>query len=234
MTIAVCVKNIDFAFMIKKQILLYSEKSNVHADVTVFTCGKELLIDRNKFEIVILDTEINDINSMQIANCIRLSESNSKLIFISDSDELVFQTLKYQPYRFIRKRYYNYELKEALLSLFYDSKVNYEPFTINSSNGIKKILLNEIFFCEIFGHNIEIHTCRENIKTTGTLNFLQDQLEPSGFVRIHKSYLVNLKHILKFNSKEVTMSDFTVLPVSKYRSSDLRKKIMNFNYGEVK
>ncbi|MGN1481005.1 LytR/AlgR family response regulator transcription factor [Porcipelethomonas sp.] len=229
MTIAVCVKNIDFAFMIKQHILFYSEKSSINADVTVFTSGKELLIDRNKFEIVFIDTDIDDINSMQIANCIKLSAKNTKLIFLSDSDELVFQTLKYQPYRFIRKRYFKYELKEALLSLFYDYKINYSSFTVNSSEGIRSVSLNEIFFCEIFGHSIEIHTCNENIKTTGTLNVLQDKLEPSGFVRIHKSYLVNLRHILKFSSKEVTMSDFTVLPVSKYRSSELKNKIMHFN-----
>lgn len=232
MNIAIGNKRINISILIKEKILETSKKLNIPVNISIFTNGTELLIDKNKFDIIFLDTDMNDITGIQIANCIRITNNTTKLIFISDNDELVFQVLKYQPYRFIRKRYLNNELKEAILSFFQSAK-NSNTFICRTGNINIPVNLNEICFFEIFGHNIEVHTVNKKFHITGTLNTLQNQLEPFGFMRIHKSYLVNIKHILNFDSKNITMSNMIVLPFSKYRNAEFKRKIKDYNRKEV-
>lgn len=232
MNIAIGNKEINISILIKEKIMEISQKLSIPVNISIFTNGTELLIEKNKFDIIFLDTDMKDITGIQIASCIRITNSNIKLIFLSDNDELVFQVLKYQPYRFIRKRYLNTELKEAIISFFQSAK-NSNTFICRTGNVSIPVNLNEICFFEIFGHNIEVHTVNRKIHITGTLNTLQNQLEPFGFMRIHKSYLVNIKHILNFDSKNITMSNMIVLPFSKYRNAEFKRKILNFNRKEV-
>lgn len=232
MNIAIGNKRINISILIKEEILEVSKKLNIPVNISIFTNGTELLIDKNKFDIIFLDTDMNNISGIQIANCIRITNNTTKLIFISDNDDLVFQVLKYQPYRFIRKRYLKKELKEAIIS-FFQSTNNSNTFICRTGNINIPVNLNEIFFFEIFGHNIEVHTVNRKIHITGTLNTLQNQLEPFGFMRIHKSYLVNIKHILNFDSKNITMSNMIVLPFSKYRNAEFKRKIKDYNMKGV-
>lgn len=228
MNIAIGVKNFNISLIIREEILKISQKFKIPVNISIFKSGIELLMEKNKFDIIFIDTEINDINSIQISNCIRLTDDKKKLIFISDDDELIFHLLKYQPYRFIRKRYFKNELNEAIISIFKSLQDVNRSFICQNGKTKIPVNLNEIYFFEIFGHNIEVNTINTKLHITGTLNTLQNQLESFGFIRIHKSYLVNLKHIINFGSQKITMSNLAVLPVSKYKSTELKNKLKNY------
>ena len=183
MNIAIGVKNFNISLIIQEEILKISQKFTVPVNISIFTNGIELLIEKNKFDIIFIDTDLNDINSIQISNCIRLTDNIKKLIFISDEDELIFNLLKYQPYRFIRKRYFKSELNEAIISIFKSLQDVNKPFICRNGNIKIPVNLNEIYFFEIFGHHIEVNTINSKLHITGTLNTLQNQLESFGFIK---------------------------------------------------
>lgn len=49
------------------------------------------------------------------------------------------------------------------------------------------------------------------------------------FILCHRSYLVNLKYIAYVRSREVELTNGEVLPVSKYRLEDLKKRLVDYN-----
>ena len=55
---------------------------------------------------------------------------------------------------------------------------------------------------------------------------LEHQLEPKGFLRIHKSYLVNMRHLKKFQCREAVLSNGTVLRVGEKTYADKKKKYL--------
>ena len=81
MNIAIGVKNFNISLIIQEEILKISQKFTVPVNISIFTNGIELLIEKNKFDIIFIDTDLNDINSIQISNCIRLTDNIKKLIF---------------------------------------------------------------------------------------------------------------------------------------------------------
>ena len=65
---------------------------------------------------------------------------------------------------------------------------------------------------------------RQPIKSYGTLLSFENQLTDRGFIRTHKSFLVNLKYIYSIDSKDIILDDKTVIPMSRYKSESVKEK----------
>ena len=75
----------------------------------------------------------------------------------------------------------------------------------------------------MFDHEVIIHRKGCTHELNASLSSLEDQLEKCGFLRIHNSYLVNMRYIGKYRSRECILSDGTVLPASE-RNYSLQKQ----------
>ncbi|MGL5891436.1 MAG: LytR/AlgR family response regulator transcription factor [Bacteroidia bacterium] len=63
---------------------------------------------------------------------------------------------------------------------------------------------------------------------TRTLKEYEDMLEPSGFVRVHHSHLINLEHLKTFMKNDggyAVMTDGSNVPVSVRKKDDLLKAL---------
>ena len=68
---------------------------------------------------------------------------------------------------------------------------------------------------------VTYHTIYEKIITTGVLKKVEETLDPNIFMRIHRSFIVNINKIDSINANEVVISGKT-LPLSrKYKKSVL-------------
>ena len=81
----------------------------------------------------------------------------------------------------------------------------------------------DIIYIESILHDLKFHIQAESnyVFTLArcTLNIWEQENHWNGFVRIHQSYLVNMKYVYAYNSKEVELLDGTVLTISKQRRS---------------
>jgi two-component system LytT family response regulator len=60
-----------------------------------------------------------------------------------------------------------------------------------------------------------------------TLKFYEELLAESGFMRVHKSHLINLEHVVKYlrgKGGEITMSDGSTIPVSPQKKDALLER----------
>ncbi len=65
-----------------------------------------------------------------------------------------------------------------------------------------------------------------NIVTLSTMKSFEKQLPEDKFLRIHKSYIVNLEKIEKFNSKIVQVAG-TQVPLSRHKKNELADALYN-------
>lgn len=92
---------------------------------------------------------------------------------------------------------------------------------VTDSNNIKVSLkVNDIFYFSANSPYINIHHSEKKYLHSETLRSLEEQLDESQFVRIHKSCIVNLNKIRTVQSRQngdhdITLSDNTVLRVSR-------------------
>lgn len=87
---------------------------------------------------------------------------------------------------------------------------------------VVRVRIPDIVFIEGMAEYVRIHTTRQPkpITTFLSMKKLEDQLHESEFMRIHKSYIINLRCIAEINRNRVILEDGTELPIGdSYRDS---------------
>ena len=101
-------------------------------------------------------------------------------------------------------------------------------FPISISSDIINLPLDDVLYMEAQLHNVIAHMINasgdsQEYRFYSTFSDVEKQLAPHGFLRIHKSYLVNMKHLVKFQCKEAVLGDGTVLKVSEKNYAQQKK-----------
>lgn len=202
-------------------------------DVVKFSNGEELLDShrKEKFDILFLDIDMPQISGLLLAEKIRDFDTNVLIIFISCLDNCVYESLRVQPYRFIRKSHID-ELEEAVTASAKYVLTNKVELSFTGENGTFTSVLADIMAFTSIGHRIYLCTKNEKLRINMTLNSLEDKFKDYGFIRIHKSYIVNYRCIDKVSGDSVILEDKSELPISRRRYRFVREEIMRLYKGE--
>ena len=88
-------------------------------EIRKYENGEGLLSDIRKqiFDVLFLDIDMPGMDGMQLAEKIRDGNGHVKIIFVTNKDNLVYKSIKYTPFRYIRKSHMCEELQEAVKEL---------------------------------------------------------------------------------------------------------------------
>ena len=95
----------------------------------------------------------------------------------------------------IKKQEYNLQDKVLQSSI---SKVK-GKITIPQQDGFQVLAVEDILFCKADDNYTELYVGKKKIVVSKTLKYFEDALADFPFARIHKSYLVNINEVVKYN-----------------------------------
>ena len=107
--------------------------------------------------------------------------------------------------------------------------------TFQFNEGTRNIPLERLIYIESRLHKLEFYIMEDRInKYTlySTLNDMEKELEGNDFLRIHQSYLVNMKHIAKVSRYEVLLNNGRKLEIPKARYKYVEETYILYK-GEV-
>ena len=184
-------------------------------------------------DIALLDIDFDgaEYNGMDIARKLRSLRSDTVIIFVTNFIEYAPEGYEVQAFRYILKRDLEADLKVVLpLAL---KQLNQETLPIQVNGEIIKVPLDDILYLEVQQHNVTVVTRRltpdrkpKEYCFYATLSDLEGRLEPLGFLRIHKSYLVNMKHLKKFQCREATLDNGMILRVGEKSYAENKQKFL--------
>ena len=98
-------------------------------------------------------------------------------------------------------------------------------FTVEflTDKGLRSIAISKILFFEFLDRKIKIKTHNNEYFCKDTLRNLMSLVGNFDFYQPHKSFIVNLKHIVSIKNYTVTMNDGSLIPLSQKKSNDFRK-----------
>lgn len=225
--IAIC--DDDRIFLTKLELLInkYFTEQAVEFHTTAFNNGTDLLSEKTEYNAVFLDIDMPNIGGFEIAE--KLS-SDVLIVFVTAHDELVYSSLKFRPFRFIRKGHLENELPEVLTDLNKEIKKNNadKKFMVQTKSGEAVLNIDDIEYIEIYGHQIRIIvTAGDPLECYGSLSMLEKQLTDLDFVRTHKSYLVNCKYIFSIEKNRVILDNKAEIPLSRQKADIVKSKFKN-------
>ncbi len=97
-------------------------------------------------------------------------------------------------------------------------------FYVNIDRRLIKIDLPSIYLVEAKGDYIHIKTEEKNYIVHSTLKKIEEKLPDSLFLKVHRSYIINLKKIIDIEDNSVLIKR-DVIPVSRSNRPELMKRL---------
>lgn len=204
------------------------------ADIQIdkFTFGNDFLNSHKTepFDVVFLDIDMPEISGFDIAEEVNAAEE-ALIVFVTSHDDMVYSSIKFRPFRFIRKTYLENELPETIISVIGEisKRRSGKKYAFQTKSGETYIDLNSVEYIEIYGHNILVHVKdSEPPECHGSLSALETELESYDFVRVHKSFLVNCKYIYSIERNLIVLDNGTEIPLSRYKAEAVKIKYKKY------
>lgn len=203
-----------------------------HIECLPFTNGADLIREyqnNNHFNLIILDMLMEPINGMLTAQSIRKFDDEVPILIVTATMEFAVDGYQVDARRYILKPVdKNNFLKEVknIINRSSDDSKNY--FSFNSDNGLSKISLHSIYYFESNIRTVKICTTKQNHLFTAKISDIEETLKDFEFIRIHKSYIVNLRHVRNIFKDVITMDNGEQLPLSKHKSKEVREKFLSY------
>lgn len=197
--------------------------------IEVFQDGNKMLTHMEKaisnFDIIFLDIDMPVMSGFELAELLRMYNENIIVIFLTSMDHLVYESLRYRPFRFIRKHKMEEELREvleAVISLV--EKNEKRPYFFKTEDGEIKLKISDILYIECLNRKIYIKTYDKKYGILGLqFNKIINEFLDKGFVLIHRSCIVNLKYIYSIEKLVVKMDNDEMLPMSRHKTNDVKR-----------
>mgnify|MGYP002234629130 FL=1 len=108
-----------------------------------------------------------------------------------------------------------------------DYKITWAEFDF--CEGTRKVSLNRILYIESKLHKLEFHVmedCLQKYTLQGTLNEIDDKFAGNDFLRIHQSFLVNMKFIKNISRYRVLLNNGILLDIARARYKYVEEKFI--------
>lgn len=224
--------------------LCNSRNLNFIADASTFVDAVQQ-IKKHKPDLVILNTRLPDNSGFSLYEFFDTPLSFS-VIFISRDSGLALKAIQNQAVDFLLKpldasalmsaidkalgRYKIIEGKEKQeqrKKFFYQNPIG--KIGLPTNDGMSYEYFENILRCEAQGsYTLVFLLDKSKVLITRTLKRFEETLQNKGFIRIHKSHLINLSHVRKYHKSKpqiVEMADGTQLEVSALRRIYLEKEL---------
>lgn len=200
-------------------------------EVDLYLKGKEFIkeFQRKPYDLIYLDIELSDINGVNLARMIHEHKSSAMIIFMTSHMNYIHQSYVVHAFQYLvkplKEPLFSYELKRAIKHYQYMNKA----FAFPTSQGRIVFHLSEVIFLETAYKSYKIHTTRGvYYGSLKAVNNIRKALLEHTFVKIQRSFIINMDHIVKTDNILVYMSDESVLIVSKKRYKEFKKKFYKY------
>lgn len=181
------------------------------------------------YDMIFLDIDMPKMNGFEIAETIELLKRPIAVVFISNLEHLVYDSIKFRPFRFVRKSQCDIDVSSAIDDYLIIQKKNSDVFTIRTNGLNMSIMVSNIVYFESMGHEIYVITADNNRylmsrerKGYISMQQLSLQFENKGFIRIHKSFLVNHRFIYVIKRSEVILKNQESISINPHKVNEIK------------
>lgn len=239
--INICLCDDDNFFLEECSKILYelADKNKILLRIENFNSGEELLFfieeDINKFDIIIMDMLMKKINGIETIKTLRDYGYNGLVIFLTDSKEHAIESYEVEPLTYLLKEKLYSEVfeKNFLKAIGKVEKEKSKRIVISVRQKNIVINLNEIVYIESMRKKLIIHKKDSCEEVYYTLEGVLEKIKEYGFIRCHKSYIVNSRFILSYNKVECQLVNGGVLPIGRKYSDTFSNEYLRCEFERL-
>lgn len=228
----------DLEILSQLQVLLdrYQVERNAEITSAAFQSPLELLAEIEKgmrFDILLLDVLMPGENGIDAAREIRRYDNNVKIIFLTSSSEFAVESYTVGAYFYQLKPIWEESFFRLMDSVIAEcEKSSGMSLILRCKSGITRVELDKLEYCEVLGHSLWLHLVGGTVlESVGRMDHLCEQLaDHPNFLRVHRSFLINMDHVKAIVPKAITMASLAELPVPRGKYAELKDRYLEYAF----
>lgn len=187
--------------------------------IRTFNNGDALILEHSKkpFDIILLDVVMPMLNGIDTAKELRQKDKNVKIVFLTSSAEFAVESYTVKASNYLLKPIEPAKLFVCLGELFSEIKSIAKCLTVKGLDATYRIPLCNIEYIESQSKHIVFYTTdNKTVKSLDPLYAYENTLLiDDGFLKCHRSYIVNIHHIDSYSHSEAVMRSGCRIPISR-------------------
>lgn len=199
----------------------------VEAKITCFSSAEAFLFHYEadkSCDILLLDVEMGDMDGVTLAKKIRQGNKEVQIIFVTGYMDYILDGYEVEALHYLLKPISAGNLFPVLDRAIKRLENNAKVSLVKHHDEIVRIPLYEIRYLEVMGNYVTIHANGE-YRTKATLSHFEEELDDL-FLRIGRSYIVNLKCVRKVSKGALTLMDGAALLLPRGADKVVNKAII--------
>lgn len=197
----------------------------------------------SKPDLVFLDIQLSDDNGFEIANILKKMKKPPAIVFATAYDQYAIQAFEVDALDYILKPFDEERIVQTIKKFKkrkqHEMEEKQEVHAPDVSSGMKRLALpidesivlvniEDIVYTGLLDGKVIVKTICDTYVTYDTLAILEKKLPQMNFLRVHRSFIVNVNHISEiqpwFNSTyNLIMKEDSKVPVSRTYAKELKK-----------
>ncbi len=165
-------------------------------------------IKNKKFDVIFLDMEMPDLNGIKFLS--ELNQPGIPVIIVSSFPEFAIESTQFRTFDYLLKPVSAVKLGYALERIkkfIKDRKLNRLFHFQTGKTQFTQCAVDDIYYVEATGDYQKVYTTSDYILTISTMDELTRQMKSLGFLRSHRSFLINTRMIMKTYSNSVLVDN---------------------------
>lgn len=230
MNIVICDDNADFTGLLTEYITHYAAKYDIICTIDVFFFPSKLLeADLSNCDLLFLDIDMPGINGIDTARWLRKKYPELILVFVTGWIEYAPDGYRVNAFRYLLKKNLPGDLWICLDEIQEKMLDNAECITLrNRERELEIPLKNILYFEGTRMKNVLVYIKHEStpVECYGKISEMDEQLQDKGFLRIQKSFLVNMAYIEKIRNYKAYLRNGTKLKVSERQYQAVNRQFL--------
>lgn len=225
--VAICDDEEYYREKIQSLLKQYLDKQDLKYTIQLYSSGEQFLnhYENNvKYDIVFLDISMKKLDGIQTASQIRTFHNTTFLVFVTAFIDYALEGYKVNAVRYIMKDTLQTAIPECMNAIL--QKTQTTQITFSFMDGIRTLYTDNILYIESKKHKSYFYYMQSDITTFQIyekLDCIEETLSKHNFLRIHKSYLVNMKHIRKISNYTAFLDIDEKLPIPRLRYQNVKE-----------
>jgi DNA-binding LytR/AlgR family response regulator len=233
--VALCDDNRSAVEWYAQLISHIAEEHRLEITLSCFYSGEELLfhcIDApEQMDIIYLDILMEKTDGMETARALRDYLCTAQIVFLTSCEDYVYEAFDVDAIQYLLKEDTNANKFEQvfLRAAARAAKKQEELFKFDFGGKTTAIPIQQISYFEIWKRLVTVHyDTDKTAKFYGSMEQLEQQFSGRGFVRPHRSYLVQLSYITSIHSQELELKTGKMIPLGVTYAQSLKRKFSDY------
>ena len=215
---AICDDNPADTQIIQKYAEDWLKQQGIEAALVCFPSAESFLFqyeESQPYDLLFLDVEMGEMDGVALAKELRTRGDTAQIVFITGYTDYMAQGYDVEALHYLIKPVDEQKLYAVLDRAVKRIAQPVKHILLETAEGIVRLNAVDVMFAEAMGHVLQLHTIDGMTHEARMSMKDAEKLLGEGFVRCHRSYLVNLKHIRRITRTDVVLDNGKVLPLSR-------------------